>query len=976
MSKGRDRWDTVERLYHAALAKPADGRAAFLAEACAGDETLQREVESLLTQNASADGLFTRAAVVAAAGLVSDAGHSTLTGRRLGAYQILAPIGAGGMGEVYRARDTRLGREVAIKLLPPAFTSHPDRLARFEREARVLASLNHPHIAAIYGIDDTPTDGGSSVRALILELVEGETLAERIARGGSSGGSTGLPLKDALDIAGQIADALDAAHQKGIVHRDLKPANVKITPQGIVKVLDFGLAKLEGGSGENADGPTEAPTLTENATREGLIVGTAAYMSPEQARGQSVDKRTDIWAFGCVLYEMLTGRAAFAGTTVSDLIVAILEREPDLTRLPVNTPASIRRLLQRCFEKDVRRRRRDIADVGAEIEDAVSLSEVPASEVLAKPKSRTASVAPLWLLAVGAIVLAGVAYATGWFARQQTGTPAPPRFDRVVRLVSTPAHEFSPVISPDGKWVAYLSNARGPTDVWVKFIAGGDPVNLTATANIDVQANDYIGGLDVSPDGTQIAFVTQGAAWVIAAPLGGAPRRALAPGDNALHWSPDGKRIVFVRTGGSLGDALLVADADGQNEHIVAKREGAQHLHWPRWSADGRFIYFNHGPINFNTEATEIFRVAATGGPIERVIGTARRAAFPFLSADGRGLIYAANPDSVDVSLWWRDLRTGQDTRLTTGVGEYTHPNLSIDGRQLVGTVIDSHQSLERIPLAFDRPATFESLTDGYSGDIDPVWSPDGSRLVFSSSRTGNRTLWSVGSHMEQPAPLTTGIAIDERPAFSPDGQQIAFVSDRGGRRGVWIVSADGGSPRLIAHADVVDTISWSPDGRRLVYATPIGDAPGLMIMDVATGTTTHLPTPAAAAAPAWSREDVIAYVEPRGSVGAFAQLIRPDGQPINASPLDGPTAALINNGFLAWSPDGKRLAGVALPGAAAGSVWIIEPNSPTPYKKLMDLPAGVFLRGMTWARDGSSIIVGRYRWSGDIFLAERSATQ
>ena len=973
MSKGRDRWDTVERLYHAALAKPADGRAAFLAEACAGDETLQREVESLLTQNASADDLFTRAAVVAAAGLVSDVGHSTLAGRRLGAYQILAPIGAGGMGEVYRARDTRLGRDVAIKLLPPAFTSHPDRLARFEREARVLASLNHPHIGAIYGIEDAPTDAGSRVRALILELVEGETLAERIARGGSKG----LPLKDALDIACQIADALDAAHQKGIVHRDLKPANIKITPQGVVKVLDFGLAKLEGGPGENADRPTAAPTITVDDTREGLIVGTAAYMSPEQARGQSVDKRTDIWAFGCVLYEMLTGRAAFAGTTVSDLIVAILEREPDLTRLPVSTPASIRHLLHRCFEKDVRRRRRDIADVGAEIEDALSPSEIAASEVLAKPKSRTPSVAPPRLLAVGAIVLSGIAYAAGWFASQQMGTPAPPVFDRVVRLVSTPAHEFSPVISPDGKWVAYLSNARGPTDVWVKFIAGGDPANLTATSNIDVQANDYIGGLDVSPDGTQIAFVTQGGAWVIAAPLGGVPRRALKQGDSALHWSPDGKRILFVRTGGPLGDALLVADADGQNERIVAKREGAQHIHWPRWSPDGRFIYFNHGPQNFNIEPTQIFRVGVTGGPVERVIGTARRAAFPFLTADGRGLIYAANPDSVDLSVWWRDLQTGRDTRLTTGVGEYTHPNLSMDGRQLVGTVIDSHQSLERIPLAFDRPVAFEPLTDGYSGDIDPVWSPDGSRLVFSSSRTGNRTLWSAGSRMEQPAPLTTGIAIDERPSFSPNGQQIAFVSDRSGRRGVWIVSADGGSPRLVAHADVVDTLGWSPDGRRLVYATPIGDAPGLMIMDVATGTTTRLPTPTAASAPAWSRENVIAFVEPRGGTrGAFAQLIRPDGQPVDSSPLDRSTAPSLGNGFLAWSPDGKRLAAVALPGAAVGSLWIIEPNNPVPYKKLMDLPAGVFLRGLTWARDGSSLIVGRYRWSGDIFLAERSATQ
>jgi serine/threonine protein kinase len=243
MTTSPERWATVERLYHAALARPVEERAAFLAKACAGDGELRREVESLLAQDASGEGALTGAAMVAAAGLVTDIGGSVLTGRRLGAYQILAPLGAGGMGEVYRARDTRLGRDVAIKILPRAFTADADRLARVEREARVLASLNHPHIAAIHGLEDAPLDGGPTVRALILELVEGETLAERIARIGSKG----LPVREALDVARQIADALDAAHEKGIVHRDLKPANIKITPQGVVKVLDFGLAKLEAG---------------------------------------------------------------------------------------------------------------------------------------------------------------------------------------------------------------------------------------------------------------------------------------------------------------------------------------------------------------------------------------------------------------------------------------------------------------------------------------------------------------------------------------------------------------------------------------------------------------------------------------------------------------------------------------------------------------------------------------------------------
>jgi serine/threonine protein kinase/Tol biopolymer transport system component len=885
------------------------------------------------------------------------------------------------MGEVYRARDTALGRDVAVKVLPPAFAADADRLARFDREARLLASLNHPNIAAIYGLESLPaTSGSSRLPAIVLEFIDGESLTDFIHRSGPSR-ETSAYVKDVLMLARQICDALDAAHERGIIHRDLKPANIKLTSAGVVKVLDFGLAKTAGPDLDIPSDIDDALTVTQSATQAGVILGTAAYMSPEQARGRQVDKRTDIWSFGCVLYEMLTGRRAFQGDTTSDLISSILEREPDLTRLSPVTPSSIRRLLERCFEKDVRRRLRDIADARADIDDALLPSSITQQATILDHASATR--APIWALASGAIAVGLVGATAGWFApRPQSGTA--PVFDRVIRLVSTPAHEFSPAISPDGKWVAYLSNARGPTDVWVKFIAGGDPANLTASAPIDVQSTDYIGGLDISPDGSEIAVVAQArdegqriAAWAIPAPLGGVPRRVLTQGNAALHWSPDGKRIAFVRTGGPLGDALVVADPDGQNETVVAKRQGSRHIHWPRWSGDGRYLYFNYGPQNFNIEPTEIYRVAASGGAPEPVVTTARRAAFPFLSRDGTGLIYAGNPDGVDLSLWWRDIKTGRDVRLTSGVGEYTHPSLSADGQRLVGTVIESRQALERIAVTLNGPVAFEPVTDGYSGDIDPVWSPDGSRLVFSTSRTGNRTLWSARANLAQPAPITTGVAFDERPAFSPDGQRIAFVSDRGGRRGVWLVNAEGGTPRLIAHADVVDTLSWSPDGTRLVYATLIGDAPGLMIMNVSDGMTARLPTPRAASAPSWSRDDVIAYVESRGgNLGAFVQLITADGRPVQSQRLDGPNDPWIANGFVEWSPDGKRLAGVALPGAAAGSIWIIEPNNPSPYKKLVDLPAGVFLRGLAWARDGSSFIVGRYRWAGDIFLAERSTSR
>ena len=354
-----DRWRHVEDLCHAALACDAEERTAFLENACRGDEGLRHEVESLLAQESSAERFMSVPAAVLAGSAGLDQPARTLIGARFGSYTIRSLLGIGGMGEVYRAHDETLGREVAIKVLSPAFTTEPERRARFEREARMLATLNHPHIGAIYGVEEA--DG---VRALVLELVEGETLAERIAGPGRARGSDtpGLSVSESLTIARQIAEALEAAHEKGIVHRDLKPANIKITPDGAVKVLDFGLAKVATPDNLGSD-PSQS--------RAGAVFGTAAYMSPEQARGHNVDKRADIWAFGCVLFEMLTGRAAFAGDTASDTIAKILEREPDWSALPSAAPVAIRRLLFRCLIKDSKQRLRDVGDVRIEI-DAIN----------------------------------------------------------------------------------------------------------------------------------------------------------------------------------------------------------------------------------------------------------------------------------------------------------------------------------------------------------------------------------------------------------------------------------------------------------------------------------------------------------------------------------------------------------------------------------------------------------------------------
>jgi eukaryotic-like serine/threonine-protein kinase len=383
-----ERWRQVEELFHQARAREGHSRTTFLASACGNDEALRREVESLLAQPISATGIFDAPAVPVSAQNASDVGTSLLTRHRLGVYHVRECLGVGGMGEVYRAHDTKLGREVAIKVLPSFVASDPDRLRRFEREARILASLNHPHIGGIYGLEDI--DG---IRALILELVEGPSLADRIATGS-------MPANEALVIARQIAEALEAAHEKGIVHRDLKPANIKLTRDGNVKVLDFGLAKALGG-GEPGPDLAQVPTVTATQLHAGAIVGTPAYMSPEQARGQPVDKRTDVWAFGCVLYEMLCGRMAFSGETITEALAKVLEREPDWHALPASVPPRIRDLLRRCLQKDRNRRLQDIADARVEIDDTdrdqIRPSRWTTSVVFAAGVAFTAaSVAGLW----------------------------------------------------------------------------------------------------------------------------------------------------------------------------------------------------------------------------------------------------------------------------------------------------------------------------------------------------------------------------------------------------------------------------------------------------------------------------------------------------------------------------------------------------------------------------------------------------
>ena len=454
-----------------------------------------------------------------------------LIGSSIGVYHLTALLGVGGMGEVYRARDAKLGREVAIKILPRLFISDPDRLARFEREARVLASLNHPHIGAIYGLEEA--DG---VRALVLELVEGKTLADRIARGP-------IPLADTLTIAQQIAEALDAAHEKGIVHRDLKPANIKITPDGIVKVLDFGLAKATAGDGATPD-LTQSPTVTAGGTREGAVLGTAAYMSPEQARGTPVDKRTDIWAFGCVLYEMLTGQRPFDGASASDTMAAVLTAEPDWKALPAESTFPVRTLLRGCLEKDPRHR---IADISAALFVLRhQATATPIDGLTSAPVSRR-----LTYLAVGAALIGAVTLAWRTFDRPPPDHPA-------VRVALAPpdgTEDFgrSAAVSPDGRWLTFIAWTDGRQMLWVRALNALESQPLAGTEDASYPF--------WSPDSRHIGFFAGGKLKTIDAK--GSPPVTVSDAYNGRggSWGADGT-IIYAP---GFNDPLYRVDASGRN---------------------------------------------------------------------------------------------------------------------------------------------------------------------------------------------------------------------------------------------------------------------------------------------------------------------------------------------------------------------------------------------------------------------------
>jgi Tol biopolymer transport system component len=725
------------------------------------------------------------------------------SGTRLGSYEVVAQIGAGGMGEVYRAHDTKLGRDVAIKVLPANFVNDPERLSRFQREARMLAALNHANIATIYGLEQS-----GSVTCLVMELVPGETLAERVKAGR-------LPVEEALKIAVQIAEALEAAHEKSIIHRDLKPANVKVTPEGKVKVLDFGLAKAFAGDSTTED-LSNSPTLSMAATMQGVIMGTAAYMSPEQAKGKPVTKATDIWAFGCVLYELLSGHAAFEGDDITEILAAVVRAEPDWIRLPESTPQSIRLLLRRCLRKDKRQRLQDATGVRIEIEDTLTAPATAAAPTFA-PGTRGWRERVAWLVVSSALALIAIAFAIGFALR----APKPSQPMRLSAEIGVDASldttlGSSAILSPDGTRLALV--ASGADQKRRIYIRSLDQLQATALSGTEGAFNPFF-----SPDGKWIGFFADGKLKKISVQGGAAITLCDAPNGRGGSWGEDGT-IVFVPEFRVALSKVSSAGGTPQPLTTLDKQAGEITQRWPQVLPGGKAVLFTSSRIagtGAGFEDAEIVMYSMDSGQRK----TVQRGGFHARYLPSGHLVYMHEGTLFAVPF---DLKrqevTGQPAPVLEGV--VTAPDNG--GAQFsfseTGSLVyvAGRSGGQNVSIYWmDREGKFTPLR-GTPGDYsNPAFSPDGKRLALQINDGKRTDIWVYEWERDALTRLTFGGEANSFPVWTPDGQRITYSSvDKGGTYNLWWIRADGAgdAQRLTESKSAQYARSWRFDGKVLAF--------------------------------------------------------------------------------------------------------------------------------------------------------------
>jgi serine/threonine protein kinase len=867
-------------------------------------------------------------------------------GTRIGPYEIVGWLGAGGMGEVYRARDSRLGRNVAIKLIPESLATDETRVRRFEQEARAAGQLNHPNIVAVH---DIGVHAGAPY--IVTELLEGESLRDRL-----SGGA--LPARKAVDYARQTAIGLAAAHDKGIVHRDVKPDNLFITTDGRVKILDFGIAKLSA-AGDAAAPHTGLPT----ETAEGMVVGTAGYMSPEQVRGEPVDARSDIFSVGSVLHEMLTGRPAFTRGTAADTMAAILKEDPR-EPLAANVPPALGRIVSRCLEKARETRFQSARDLafGLEVLSDTGATALPAT---AKPAPRR----PLMIGAgiFGLIIAAAIAI---WLTQGRTPQPLenPLANAHFSRFTDWPGTEGGAAISPDGKFVAFAADRDGEFDLFLSQVGTGNYQNLTRDIP-PLSSPSIMRVLGFSGDGADVWFTEGGDAslpkWLI--PLsGGSPRAFLGKGATAPSWSPDDRRLAYFINND--GDPFYLADRTGADArpllvNAVDFFAKSAHSHNPVWSADGQWIYFVHGltPRDLN-----VWRVRSSGGTPEQL--TTLPGPVNYVVPIGpRTLLYTAKTeDGLGPWLWWLDVETKVTQRVTSGLEHYSSVSASLDGRRVVATVENSTSTLWSVPI-LERQAE-ERDVQPYPMKSTRALAPrfgNGSLFYLSASGSGDG-LWLARDGQTSEIWKSADGSLTEPAAVSRDGSQVAIVVNQGGKQRISMMAANGTNARTLAPSIEIrgslGSIDWSRDGEWIVAAGSDAQGAGLFRIPIDGGAPVRLASGLVISPVCSPDGKLIVYGGP--VVGGQVPLlgIRPDGTAVELpkvlSRLGG-GYRFLSDETLVFLPRGQSL-NFSLLNLATKQTRVITNLSERGTLGAFDI-----------SPDGKQIVFGRSRENSDIVLIE-----